>query len=234
MAKLRRISRDVVNKVLLDSKRRCCICYREGIFEPIEGDIAHLTAVEGPAHETADNLAYLCLDHHAALDAGRLSVDEVVAARRELYEFLEQEDREKETMLRPWQKYQKKVVGILHHEMFEEFGDGFSFNPAASLKGRSGLLREADLAINIRALSFELRILVEIKYSSRPLTVSDVEAVGTRFYDLEAAKGIIICNSGFTPEAIQRAESMGIGLRTIKADPEGPNAALPGKIAFAN
>jgi hypothetical protein len=234
MAKRRHIPKDVVNKVLLDSKRRCCICYREGILEPIEGAIAHLTAVQDPAQENADNLVYLCLDHHAALDAGRLSVDEVVAARRGLHESLEREDREKETRLPPWQKYQTKVVEILRHEMFDQFGDSFIFNPAASLKGRSGLLREADLAINLRALSFDLRILVEIKYSSRPLTVSDVEAVGARFFDLEAAKGIIICNSGFTPEAIQRAESMGIALRTIKADPEGSNAALIGKIVFAN
>jgi hypothetical protein len=218
MAKRRQIPKAVVNKVLLDSKRRCCICYGEGSFEPIEGAIAHLRASQAPGTDTEENLVYLCLNHHAALDSGQLSIDDVVAARRKLFRSLELEDREKEAKLPPWQKYQQKVVEILRQEMFDRFGDFFSFIPESSLHSRSGLRRMVDLAIGLRVLGFELLIAVEIKYSSRPLTVSDVESIGVKFQDLGAAKGIIVCNSGFSPEAIQRAESMASGLRHIEAD----------------
>jgi len=232
MARRRLIPKEVINKVLLHSKRRCCICYGEGSLEPIEGDIAHLRANQAQGKETEDNLVYLCLNHHAALDSGTLSVDDILTARRKLYKSLEQEDRKKETTLPPWQKYQQKVVEVLRKEMFDRFGDYFSFNPGALLDSRSGLRREVDIAISIRALGFDLLILVEIKYISRALTVSDVESIGTRFQDLGAAKGIIVCNSGFTPDAIRRANSMAIGLLQIEADPEDSDAAASDKIVF--
>ena len=81
-----------------------------------------------------------------------------------------------------------------------------------ALVSRSGLAREIDVAIILRPLGFTLHVFVEIKYSSRELMVSDIEAIGAKFEDLGAAKGIIVCNSGFTADAITRAKSMGIGL----------------------
>jgi hypothetical protein len=222
MAKTRRtIPESILNKVLLQSKRRCCICYGEGVEKPLQGDVAHIQVTDDRSETTEDNLVFLCSHHHKKLDQGKLSASDVISARRRLYQSLEaSEDSDTEKKLLPWQRYERKVTDILRARMGQQFGDFFELNRDPKLVGRSGLRREVSLDITLKALGFSLLILVEIKFRSRELVVSDVEAIGAMFDDVGAAKGIIVCNGGFSRDAIKRAKSMGVGLMRIEADPE--------------
>ncbi len=88
----RAISKDTETYVLVASRRRCCICYfLLGATTPRKGQIAHLNRDPGDA--TADNLVYLCLDHHDEFDSRTsqskgLSVSEVRHYRGLLYREL--------------------------------------------------------------------------------------------------------------------------------------------------
>jgi hypothetical protein len=55
-------------KVLLQARRRCCICFGLNRNTSIrQGQIAHL---DGNASNNAeDNLAFLCFDHHDQYDS---------------------------------------------------------------------------------------------------------------------------------------------------------------------
>ena len=58
-------SAEAVQQVLLDSKRRCCICYHEGNELVQEGSVAQITRPSDVAGEnTDDNLVFLCVAHH--------------------------------------------------------------------------------------------------------------------------------------------------------------------------
>lgn len=82
------IPKAVQEKVLLGSRRRCCICYGLNRDTDIkQGQIAHLD--HSNSNNELDNLAFLCLDHHDEYDSPRsqskgLSIGEVKEFRREL------------------------------------------------------------------------------------------------------------------------------------------------------
>jgi hypothetical protein len=62
------ISEDVQTEVLLRSRRRCCICFgldRDTSMK--SGQIAHID--RDHANGRADNLVFLCLEHHDAYDS---------------------------------------------------------------------------------------------------------------------------------------------------------------------
>lgn len=64
MAKRRKIDPQGETAVLIQSGRRCSVCF--GIFNDVkvkEGQIAHLD--DDPSNNDADNLAWLCILHHA-------------------------------------------------------------------------------------------------------------------------------------------------------------------------
>jgi hypothetical protein len=80
-------------KVLLKSRRRCCLCFwLNGEDEVKKGQLAHLDGDNENA--TEDNLAFLCLEHHDEYDSiPRLSKglreQEVRKWREELYKEME-------------------------------------------------------------------------------------------------------------------------------------------------
>jgi hypothetical protein len=85
--KIRRADKQVEIRVLLASRRTCCICHQSG--KPVQ-----LHHIDGdPSRTTRENLAVLCLDHHheatAGLERGRVGLarkmtpDEVRAAKLE-------------------------------------------------------------------------------------------------------------------------------------------------------
>ncbi|RUU46713.1 hypothetical protein EOD08_07880 [Mesorhizobium sp. M6A.T.Ca.TU.002.02.2.1] len=75
-------------RVLIASRRRCCICYGLNRDTAIkEGQIAHLD--HNNSNNEIDNLAFLCLIHHDAYDSTRsqskgLTIGEVKTFREEL------------------------------------------------------------------------------------------------------------------------------------------------------
>jgi hypothetical protein len=68
MADRKPISPEVAAQVLLASRRRCCICY--GLHRDLkvkQGQLAHLN--RDPSDSSADNLAFMCLEHHDWFDS---------------------------------------------------------------------------------------------------------------------------------------------------------------------
>ena len=82
----------VEREVLLESRRRCCICFGLNRDTSLKvGQLAHLD--QNPTNSRKDNVAYLCLDHHALYDSSSrqakgLTLGEVKHFRSELYEAL--------------------------------------------------------------------------------------------------------------------------------------------------
>ncbi len=82
-------SESVVTSVLIQSRRRCCLCF--GLFNTHEvksGQIAHLD--QNRENNAESNLAFLCLDHHDEYDSRTsqrkgMSIGEVKEYRKQLY-----------------------------------------------------------------------------------------------------------------------------------------------------
>jgi len=84
---------NAIDEILLRSRRRCAICAAEGDVSSKIGDLAHLLPFSQPAGGEAENLVFLCADHHRALDrsAGGITVEHVREARDALYRSLANE-----------------------------------------------------------------------------------------------------------------------------------------------
>jgi hypothetical protein len=92
MTKRKKISAESEAEVLIRSRRRCCICF--GLDQDLDvkiGQIAHLD--HDPSNDKLDNLAWLCLPHHAQYDSTSpqskgISVREAKRYRDTLYESI--------------------------------------------------------------------------------------------------------------------------------------------------
>lgn len=68
MAKRSQIKKHVAAKVMMASRRRCCLCvYLNDRHEIRQGQIAHLN--RNSHNSLFDNLVFLCLDHHDLYDS---------------------------------------------------------------------------------------------------------------------------------------------------------------------
>ena len=78
----------VETKVLLTSRRRCCICFGLNRDNRIkQGQLAHLD--HEPTNNDIENLAFLCFDHHDQYDSRtsqskKITIEEVKAYKKEL------------------------------------------------------------------------------------------------------------------------------------------------------
>jgi len=81
-----------IKKVIVKSRRRCCICFGLNRDTSIkQGQIAHLD--KDSSNPEIDNLAFLCLDHHDQYDSRRSQSkgfisDEVKEYRNELHDHI--------------------------------------------------------------------------------------------------------------------------------------------------
>lgn len=89
------IPRKTKTAVVLQSRRRCCICFGlHNDAEPKPGQLAHLN--HDASNNDPDNIAYLCLPHHDQYDgktsqSAAITKDEVVHFRKELYQFIREQ-----------------------------------------------------------------------------------------------------------------------------------------------
>lgn len=85
----KKISTEVETKVLIQSRRRCCVCYGLNKDDSVKkGQIAHLNKKRDD--NRLDNLVFLCLAHHDQYDtttsqSKNLTKNEVREFRKELY-----------------------------------------------------------------------------------------------------------------------------------------------------
>lgn len=89
MGKRTQVPNSTQADVLVQSRRRCCVCFGLHRDESIrKGQIAHLDG--NPNNNDIENLAFLCFDHHEEYDSQTsqskgLSRLEIVRYREELY-----------------------------------------------------------------------------------------------------------------------------------------------------
>lgn len=130
---------EIRNRVLVDCRRRCCICY--GLHRDTErkrGQIAHLD--RNRANNSLDNLAFLCLEHHDEFD-GRtsqskgLTPQEVRQFRKEPHEAIERLWQEPVQFdfgtYRPPKGFEGRYLRESEHESavleIEDIGEGFVY-----------------------------------------------------------------------------------------------------------
>ncbi len=85
----KKISTEIKTQVLIQCRRRCCICFGLERDDNIKkGQIAH---INGDRNDNRlDNLAFLCLEHHDRFDSKtsqskNLTTNEVREFRKELH-----------------------------------------------------------------------------------------------------------------------------------------------------
>lgn len=102
MPKRKRPNKEIETRILLNCRRRCCVCYGLSwdLEEKKHGQIAHLDG--DCSNDSEDNLAFLCLDHHDEYDSRShqskgLTMAEVKAFRRKLHTWIETRHDELDT-----------------------------------------------------------------------------------------------------------------------------------------
>jgi hypothetical protein len=95
----------------------------------------------------------------------------------------------------------------------------------------SGLLREIDVSIRIAFQDTQLLYIVQCKDWSNPVDINTLGAFSAVMLDVGAAKGFLLCTSGFHPTNHQYARSVGIELVTIE-DIESDKWSVHAEIPF--
>ncbi|AUM99404.1 hypothetical protein CF060_01515 [Clostridium botulinum] len=91
MESRKKIPMEIETKVLVKSKRRCCLCFGiNGNLEEKSGQIAHLD--KNKNNNSLDNLAFLCFHHHDKYDSTtsqskNYTKNEVKSYRDQLYKY---------------------------------------------------------------------------------------------------------------------------------------------------
>lgn len=86
------VSSETQTQVLVQSRRRCCICFGLNRDTKLKGgQIAHLD--QNRSNNSAENLAFLCFDHHDEYDSVTsqrkgFTIGEIKDYRRELLDWL--------------------------------------------------------------------------------------------------------------------------------------------------
>lgn len=100
MSKRKKTPSDIETEVLTNCARRCCICFglQWDMSVKQHGQIAHLD--HNSSNSTYENLAYLCLPHHAEYDSSSkqskgMTIAEVKQYRTLLYEAIRQSRNDK-------------------------------------------------------------------------------------------------------------------------------------------
>ena len=135
----KRINLNIEADVLVDSRRRCCICF--GLNHDLEikkGQIAHLD--KDSSNNRYDNLAFLCFEHHDHYDSQtsqskNFTITEVKKYREELKEnFLKikkplQESRVKKELIP--EEYEKEEIRKALIEIVTKYGTISQYTPIA-------------------------------------------------------------------------------------------------------
>lgn len=158
----------VETHVLVTSGRRCCICFglrRDASIK--RGQIAHLD--RDPSNNAAENLAFLCLDHHDEYDARTsqskgFTIHEVKHYRSELCEFMRTAIRPpaEPASESPWRNLWPPGEWTLRHDEALEFYTGThrSRSVVQSLVGGTKTLVEVNAEIPPHDLAWT-RVIIE-------------------------------------------------------------------------
>jgi hypothetical protein len=221
MAKKRwSIAEKVLDRVLLDSRRRCCICYVAGNDAVREGAVAHIQA-DLPESEasTEDNLVFLCEQHQAELDAGRIGPERLREAKAELYRFLWEGQAASggDPALAAYQ-YERHVFALLSAELRKSFNGQVTIHEDGYYPRISGTSPDVPFSADVSVAGIHIWFVADAKYAERNIGLNDVRAFAGVVRNLRANKGIYVTNTGFSESAVQFANAEGIALAIIKRE----------------
>jgi hypothetical protein len=225
MAKKRaKIPDEILEKVLLDSRRRCCICFEGGETEVREGVVAHIVPADTKPTDT-DNLVFLCLKHHALLDAGKISADRLRKAKKALSEDLEESTSGGEVSAGS-SAYEQHVCRLFAHELRKHFKNCVKVHEDGDYPGKVGTGRDVACSAELNVAGVPVLLILEAKYSPRQVGVTDLEYFASLLKEIKADKGVFVTNTGFSPSAIQFADHHSISLVVLSVDEKTWNAGI--------
>ena len=115
-------------------------------------------------------------------------------------------------VLMSWKEFEETVY-LLRSKLSPYSDVKFNYKVIGKTTGRS---RQIDCAIIENIGGIEIFIALECKELSRPVDIDKVEASVTKLADVQASKGVIVSNMGFTSSARNTAERYSIELHTLK------------------
>jgi hypothetical protein len=106
---------------------------------------------------------------------------------------------------------------FVYEKLWRLFADSTVTLNDKILGKQSGLFREIDISIRIPGDDYQLLYVVQCKdRGSRPADIVILGEFSSVIKDVEAAKGFLICTSGFAKSNYQYARALGIELITIE------------------
>jgi len=223
-----------IENVLLRSKRRCALCFANGITQVRQGSIVHLT--QESINNDEDDLVFLCADHYASIEAGEAwTVSEIKAARNSLYSAMGVAD---ELVARPkasWLQFEERVAEVLNEEFRRSSGESFVLYSGMMIPSHlGGALRKVDLAAEFTVAGIKFLMVIKVKFVRGKLGVKElgVKELGELYQlmqDVGANKGLLVTNGDFTADAIHFASTKGLALMTIRDDLEQLNGKVGAK-----
>lgn len=210
-----------IENVLLRSKRRCAVCFAEGVAQPKEGAIVHLD--RNSTNDEEGNLVFLCLEHHNAFDGKELDLSKIREYRDKLYAAMEVGDSSRSKT--PALLFEERVAEMLAQSLKASLGEDLELYRRKILPSKSGAAwREVDLAAELTVAGcLKLLIVIEVKLTRKKLGISEVHSFWALLQDVGANKGMLVTNGDFTPDAIHFASWNGIALLTVRPDSEHPD-----------
>ena len=106
-----------------------------------------------------------------------------------------------------WKKFEEFVASIQ-----KKLSPEAKVSHDEKVVGKSGTTRQIDIAIKQSVGQFSLFVIIDCKDWKKPVDIADVGAFVDMVEDVEANKGAIVCNAGFTSGAKNRAKEKGIDL----------------------
>ncbi len=107
-----------------------------------------------------------------------------------------------------WKEYEDLIYRI--YKELEPLG---KVTKNDSIQGTdSGIPREIDISLRTKVANHEILMIIEAKKTKRPVTQQVIDGFKSVIQDVRAAKGIIICNSGFTKAVKENAKKYGIDI----------------------
>lgn len=103
-------------------------------------------------------------------------------------------------------KEYEKIVAAIHRQ----FNDTAIIKENEKIIGKSGKERQIDVSIRSQVIGYDILIIIQAKdYNRYKVDIEKVDSLIGTLQDVNASKGILVSNSGFSDGAVKRAKQDG-------------------------
>ncbi len=99
----------------------------------------------------------------------------------------------------------ESIVAAIHRQ----FANGAVVTENEKIVGKSGRVRQVDVAVRTSVMGYKVFILIECKDYKKKIGIDKVDELIGKIEDVGAEKGVLVSNSGFTKDALERAKKDG-------------------------